>query len=123
MFTAGCEKSTQKQISSKTFHLIIEEMKKRLPKFLRNKYLLAFGFFLLWICLFNDIDLFYIINSRQEVNAMKTEVAAMENANANALVSLTELSSNQKSLEKFARETYYMKRDNEDVYVFKERAD
>jgi cell division protein FtsB len=98
-------------------------MKKRVPKFLRNKYILATGFFLLWICLFNDIDLFYIIRSKQEVNALRTEVEELERNNTKELKSLAELTSSQKSLEKFARETYYMKRDNEEVYVFKERVD
>jgi hypothetical protein len=36
---------------------------------------------------------------------------------------LQDISTNTASLEKFARETYYMKRDNEDVFVFKERAE
>ncbi len=98
-------------------------MKKSVPKFLRNKYILAVGFFLLWICLFNDIDLFYIIRSQREVNALKAEAKELEESNEKALTSLAELSSSKKMLEKFARETYYMKRDNEDVYVFKERAD
>ncbi len=84
---------------------------------------MATGIFILWICFFNDIDLFYIIRSRQEVSDLRSELAEMKQKNIDALESLHELSSNQHSLEKFARENYYMKRDNEDVYVFKERAD
>jgi cell division protein FtsB len=98
-------------------------MKKRIPSWVRNKYFIATAFFLLWICLFNDIDLFYIIRSRQEVGALRSEVKTLEQENETALTSLSDLSNNQASLEKFARETYYMKRDNEDVFVFKERAD
>ena len=98
-------------------------MKKRIPSWIKNKYFIATAFFLLWICLFNDIDLFYIIRSRQEVSALRNEVKTLEQENESALKSLADLSSNKASLEKFARETYYMKRDNEDVFVFKERAD
>lgn len=98
-------------------------MKKRIPSWIKNKYFIATAFFLLWICLFNDIDLFYIIRSRQEVRALRNEVKTLEQENESALKSLADLSSNKASLEKFARETYYMKRDNEDVFVFKERAD
>ncbi len=98
-------------------------MKKRIPSWVRNKYFIATAFFFLWICLFNDIDLFYIIRSRQEVSALRSEVKTLEHENETALKSLSDLSNNRASLEKFARETYYMKRDNEDVFVFKERAD
>ncbi|MFM9985895.1 MAG: FtsB family cell division protein [Flavobacteriales bacterium] len=98
-------------------------MKRRIPSWIKNKYFIAMAFFLLWICLFNDIDLFYIIRSRREVGSLRDEVKTLERENETALKSLADLSNNQASLEKFARETYYMKRDNEDVFVFKERAD
>lgn len=97
-------------------------MKKKLPKFLKNKFVLASGAYLLWICFFNDIDLFYIIKSRSELNTLRKEVRDLQEKNEKALVSLEELSTNSRTMEKFARETYYMKRDNEDIYVFKERA-
>lgn len=97
--------------------------KKKLPKFVKNKYFLASGVFLLWICFFNDIDLFYILKSRSELSALKSEVRDMRDKNEKAIIALEELSSNGRSMEKFARETYYMKRDNEEVFVFKERAD
>ena len=98
-------------------------MKKRVPKFFRNKYALATGVFLMWVCFFNDIDLFYIIQSRRELNALKSEVHDLRAENERATQALYDLSHNKNSLEKFARENYYMKRDNEDVYVFKERTD
>ncbi|MFN0031693.1 MAG: FtsB family cell division protein [Flavobacteriales bacterium] len=98
-------------------------MKRRLLLFFKNKYALASCIFLLWICLFNDIDLFFIISSRREVNDMKNEYENLDQQHALARQQLTDLNTNQHSLEKFARETYYMKRDNEDVFVFKERAE
>jgi cell division protein FtsB len=98
-------------------------MKKfRLPKYLRNKYALASIGFIAWISFFNDIDLFYIIRSRREVSALQAEVREMESRNIEAKQSLHDLTTNDESLEKFARENYYMKRQNEDVFVFKERS-
>ncbi|MCC6601372.1 MAG: septum formation initiator family protein [Crocinitomicaceae bacterium] len=98
-------------------------MKKKLTHFFRNKYIAASAIFLMWVCFFNDIDLFFIVRTRMELHSLNNEVRELEKKNIEARQSLTELSSNMSSLEKFARETYYMKRDNEDVYVFKERAD
>jgi cell division protein FtsB len=45
----------------------------------------------------------------------------MKDDNARATQALIDLTTNAASLEKFARENYYMKRENEVVYVFKER--
>src|SRR5688500_16721057 len=83
--------------------------KPHLPSWLKNKYVIATAFFLLWICLFNDIDLFYVIRSRSEVKDLQSEVLALEKQNDQALKALHELSSSKRMLEKFARETYYMK--------------
>ncbi len=98
-------------------------MKRFFVKYIKNKFVLAAGVFLLWICFFNDIDLIYIIQSKREASALRSEVNELKDKNAKAIEALADLSKNQRSMEKFARETYYMKRDNEDVYVFKERAD
>ncbi len=55
-----------------------------------------------------------------ELYSLQKEVKELEKKNEQAKISLEDLKNNQASLEKFARETYYMKRDNEVVFVFKE---
>lgn len=54
-----------------------------------------------------------------ELYSLQKEVKELEKKNEQAKISLEDLKNNQ-ALEKFARETYYMKRDNEVVFVFKE---
>jgi len=83
-------------------------MKKHWLQFIKNKYIAACLLFLM---------------CRIELNSLCSEVDELEDKNAEAKESLIELSTNMVTLEKFARETYYMKRDNEDVFVFKERAE
>lgn len=96
-------------------------MKKRFVRFIKSKYTLSTVIFLLWLTFFNEIDLMYIFQSRREVAALRNEVQRMKEDNARATEALHDLTTNTYSLEKFARENYYMKRDNEEVYVFKER--
>ena len=96
-------------------------MKKWILRAVKNKYTLSTIVFLLWLTFFNEIDLIYIFQSRKEVAALRTEVQRMKDDNARAAEALHDLTTNTYSLEKFARENYYMKRDNEEVYVFKER--
>lgn len=105
------------------FLLSFTAVKKRVIHFLKNKYALAASIFLFWVLFVNDIDLIYIIKSQLEVRNLTEEVKEMTRKNAEAKEALHDLTTNLSTLEKFAREQYYMKRDNEEVFVFKERAD
>lgn len=98
-------------------------MKKRVLRFFKNQYTIATTIFVLWICFFSEIDLFYILRTRVELSSLKKEVRELERKNEQAKVALQDLNNNTASLEKFAREAYYMKRDNEDVFVFKAKAE
>ena len=98
-------------------------VKKRIIRFLKNKYILATCLFVAWVTLFNDIDLLYIVECRMEVASLKNEVRELEDKNEKTKLILSDLTTNKHSMERFARETYFMKKDNEVVYVFKERAD
>jgi cell division protein FtsB len=98
-------------------------VKKRVLKYLKNKYILASVVFVAWVTLFNDIDLLYIIECRMEVASLRREVRTLHEKNEKTKLILRDLTTNTQSMEKYARETYFMKRANEDVYVFKERAD
>ena len=73
--------------------------------------------------MFNDIDLLYIVECRMEVSSLKREVRSLAEKNEKTKLILSDLTTNKQSMERFARETYFMKKDNEVVYVFKERAD
>ena len=90
-------------------------------RWIKNKYTLSTLVFLLWLTFFNEIDLIYIFQSRKEVAGLKAEVKRMKEDNVKAAQALHDLTTNTYSLEKFARENYYMKKENEEVYVFKER--
>jgi cell division protein DivIC len=97
-------------------------MKKKILPLIKNKFVLASGLFLIWITFFSPIDLFYIIRKRFELREMKVELTKLQSENRRIRQDLYDLSSNTANLEKFARENFYMKRDNEEVYIFKERA-
>ncbi|HTA62347.1 MAG TPA: septum formation initiator family protein [Bacteroidia bacterium] len=82
-----------------------------------NKYLLTIVGLVVWLTFFDRNDIFTQYDLRQQVlklekerNYYLQEIIANNQA-------IEELHTNQKSLEKFARETYLMKRDNEDIFV------
>jgi cell division protein FtsB len=90
-----------------------------IPRWLRNKYVLTPVLFLFWMAFFNDVDLFFIYESRKELNDMKEQVDYFTKENALTREALHDLSTNDKTLEKFAREQYFMKKPNEDLFVIR----
>lgn len=90
---------------------------KRLFNLFRNKYFLVALAFVVFMIFFDKNDLFSQYQYYQQVSKLKQERDFYQKETAKVYKDLNELNSNPKELEKFAREKYLMKRDNEDVYV------
>ncbi len=90
---------------------------KRLFNLLKNKFFLSGLAFIIWMLFFDRNDLTSQYDYRVKVHKLEEEKAFYTEEIAKADEELKELTTNIQSLEKFARERYYMKRENEDVYV------
>ncbi|MEN0056640.1 MAG: septum formation initiator family protein [Mucilaginibacter sp.] len=90
---------------------------KRLIDLLKNKFFLVTLAFLVWMIFFDRNDLFSQYEYRRQVNKLKAERDFYKTQTDEVNKELNELTSNPKQLEKFAREKYLMKKDNEDVFV------
>lgn len=90
---------------------------KRLVNLFRNKYFLVSAAFVVWMIFFDKNDLFSQYQYHQQVNKLKQDRAFYLQETAKVEKDLDELTSNPQKLEKFAREKYLMKKDNEDVFV------
>jgi cell division protein FtsB len=89
----------------------------RLFNLFRNKYFIVTLAFLVWMVFFDRNDLFSQYQYHQQVSKLKQERDFYQKETIKAHQELDELTSNKEKLEKFAREKYLMKRDNEDVFV------
>jgi len=91
-------------------------MKKILPV-LKNKYFLVGVFFLVWIIFFDSNRLISVFRYRNELKEIRKE----KNYYIEQIQQNKELlhlyQTDKKALEKFAREKYFMKKDNEDVFL------
>ncbi|MBM3429193.1 MAG: hypothetical protein FJX95_10470 [Bacteroidetes bacterium] len=96
-------------------------MKRWVLKFIRNKFVLAFLLNFIYIMFIHNINLVYIIRSKMETERLGQEIELMKEKNVQVQQDLVEISTNKKTLEKYAREEFYMKRDHEDVYVIKSK--
>lgn len=90
-------------------------------KLLKNKYLIVCVAMFAWLLYFDKNDLFTQLELIEKCNKLNSEKEYyMEQIEANKKIT-EELKTNAKTLETFARETYLMKKDNEEVYVFVEK--
>ena len=89
-------------------------------KGLRNKYLIAVLVFLVWLLIFDNnslIDRVKYLNTLHDLEEEKQYYIERIEEDSRRL---NELKTDRENLEKFAREQYFMKKENEDVFVILE---
>jgi cell division protein FtsB len=89
----------------------------RIPSFFRNKFFLAGAGFIVWIVFFDHNDVFTQLQRRSELNELKQSKAYFEKQIAENRKFSKDLQFNAQAIEKYAREKYLMKRDNEDLFI------
>lgn len=95
---------------------MLEHLKKLVHIF-RNRYLTATLLFIVWITFFDQTSLIYDVHLTQKERQLKAQKIYYEKQTQAATEQLKELQTDPTNLEKFARERYFMKKANEDVYV------
>lgn len=89
----------------------------RIPKRFRNRYGIAVLMLVGWIIFFDKSDAWTTFKNRRELSRMEEQKDWYRTEIARTKEQLHELSSDKELLEKFARERYLMKRENEDIFV------
>jgi cell division protein DivIC len=99
-------------------------MQMKEPRFLgikadrfKNKYFLATLFFIVWVGFIDQNNLFERFQNMRELKKLSGDKEYYQNKIAEDSERLKELKTNKENLEKFAREQYLMKKDNEDVFI------
>lgn len=90
---------------------------KKVLKVVKNKYLLTLVGLAVWLTFFDRNDIFTQYSLKQDVKKLEKERDYYLSEISANKKNIEELQTNDKSLETFARETYLMKRDNEEVFV------
>lgn len=89
----------------------------RIPSFLRNKFVLATIGFVVWMLFFDRNDLFTQMQRRGELSDLRQSKQYFEKQIAENRKFSKDLQFNASAIEKYAREKYLMKRDNEDLFI------
>ncbi len=85
-------------------------------KIIRNKYFFTFLLFIIWVGLFDKNSLVEQQKYKQRIHELEQQQDYYISKFKEDSTKLEEFKSPEK-LEKFARENFYMKKDNEDLFV------
>ncbi len=91
-----------------------------LLKMVRNKYIMSVLAFLVWILFFDRNDMITQWERKKELQKLETSKAYYEAEIAVTQKELADLERDTRVLEKFAREKFFLKRPNEDVFIITE---
>ena len=101
----------------------MEKTFKFLLPYLKNKYIMTFLVFFVWMLFFDKNDLRTQISHRNNLNQMNQDKHYfIEEIKRNQAI-MDDLETNPKALERFAREKYYMKKADEDIFVVTRKSD
>ena len=89
----------------------------KIPPFLRNKYLLTLIIFIIWILLLDSNNLISRYKEMKNLKKLKSEKEYYVRRIEEDKRKLYELKTDDRNLEKFAREQYRMKKPDEDLYI------
>ena len=92
-------------------------MIRKLPKFVKNFYFLVSAFFLVWMLFIDSNDFYSQFKKGKKLRELERQKEYYIQKIQEVEKDRHELLSNDKLLEKFAREKYLMKKEKEDLYV------
>ena len=89
----------------------------RLKSIFTNKYLITGIVFVAWMAFFDRNDITLQLKRTHELNKLQKSEKLMSDQIADTREELGLLKTNPQTLEKYAREKYMMKKDNEDLFI------
>ena len=110
--------SRQKSIA---FNHTIQKYKMKffsvLPSWIKSKYLITAAAFITWMFFFDRNDIPFQFKRINELKQLEQSEKNMDMKISETKKELELLKTNPSTLEKYARENYMMKRDNEDLFI------
>ena len=102
------------------FCIMIKSFWDRLPWYLKNRYAVTVLAFAIWMMFFDQHNMINLIELRAELYQLQSDKAYYQEEIITIREDLEELLSDNNKLEKFAREKYFMKKPNEEIFIFVE---
>ena len=87
-----------------------------IPSFFKNRYLLTSIIFIVWLSFFDHYNFFFHADLIDQKNELKEELTRLKKETAKNKIFLRNMN-NDDFMEKYAREHYLMKKEDEDIFM------
>lgn len=101
----------------------IKQIWGTIPNWVKNKYFVTVFIFLFYMLFFDQNDIISLIQIKKELSELETNKEYFKIQIKETEKDLTDLLTNDENLERYAREKYLMKKDNEDIFVIVKESD
>lgn len=96
-------------------------MWKKILNVLKNKFFIVSVAFLVWLIFFDQNNIISQLKLSRKLKQLHQQKEYYENEIRSNEKATLELMNDTEQLEKYAREKYLMKKDNEDIYIIEEK--
>lgn len=93
---------------------LFSTIKDKMPKFLKNKWAISFMVLFIWLLFFEDINLISLFKTKSKIRSLQKEWVFKENRIMQAEQKKSVILSNP---EKYAREAFWMKKQDEELFI------
>ena len=101
----------------------INELIDKIPNYLKNKYLIAIILFIVWITFFDNFNLIKQSKIKKNIKQLKENKKFYIQEITKDSSEYYDLLNDAEKREKFAREKFLMKKEDEDVYIIRRKND
>ncbi|MEJ6734906.1 MAG: septum formation initiator family protein [Flavobacteriales bacterium] len=95
----------------------LKQLYHQLPNYIKNRYVILTVLLVVWVAFFDSHNWIRQYKLKAEKESLKEEMLFYKSEIQKDSTALFNLNNNPETQEKFAREKYNMKKDNEDVII------
>ena len=101
----------------------INELIDKIPNYLKNKYLIAVVLFIVWITFFDNFNIIKQSKIKKNIKQLEENKKFYIQEISKDSGEYYDLLNDAEKREKFAREKFLMKKEDEDVYIIRRKND
>ena len=101
----------------------LKNLYEKIPSYLKNKYVIIITLFIIWIVFFDNYNLIRQSKIKKEIKQLEENKNFYSKEIKKDSTEYHELLNSDEKKEKFAREKFLMRKENEDVYIIRKKND
>ena len=101
----------------------LKNLYEKIPSYLKNKYVIIITLFIIWIVFFDNYNLIRQSKIKKEIKQLEENKNVYSKEIKKDSTEYHELLNSDEKKEKFAREKFLMRKENEDVYIIRKKND